>query len=188
MSKSAFIGIALAVALVTGCNNSADKATNAANDATAAVTPREDIRLSAPEQEFVQAAIKGNQMEVDLAEMAEGKSENKAVDEYAGQLERDHSNVLDELRRIADKADIKMTDEPAAEKASMTNQLDALKGTAFDREYVTMMIEAHKKNIAKFESMESTATGELKTLIANTLPVMREHLAKAEALMGQVGK
>ena len=186
MSKSAFFGMALAVALVAGCNNSADKATNAANDAAAAATPRSDIAMSAPEQEFVQAAIKGNQMEVDLAEIAEGKSENKAVDEYAGQLEKDHSDVLDELRRLADKADIKMNDEPAAEKASMTNQLEALKGTAFDREYVSMMVEAHKKNIAKFESMQANATGELKTLIEKTLPVMREHLSKGEALMASI--
>jgi putative membrane protein len=186
MSKSAFFGFALAVALATGCNNAADKSTNAANDAAAAATPRVDITLSAPEQEFVKAAIKGNQMEVDLAEMAEGRSENKAVDEFAGQLEKDHSDALDELRRIADKADIKMTDEPAAEKASMTNQLEAAKGTAFDREYVTMMVEAHKKNIAKFESMQSTATGELKAFIDKILPVMREHLTKAEALMASV--
>lgn len=188
MSKSAFFGIALAVALAAGCNNAADKATNAANDAAAVATPRADITLSAPEQEFVKAAIKGNQMEVDLAEMAEGKSENKAVDEFAGQLERDHSDVLDELRRLADKADIRMDDAPAAEKASMTNQLEAAKGVAFDREYVSMMVDAHKKNIAKFESMQSTATGELKALIDKTLPVMREHLSKAEALMAQVRK
>ena len=188
MSKCVFIGMALAVALSGACNNAADRATNAANDAAATATPREDIRLSAPEQEFVQAAIKGNQMEVDLAEMAEGRSENKAVDEFAEHLERDHSNALDELRRLADKADIKMTDEPAAEKASMTNQLEAAKGNAFDREYVSMMVDAHKKNIAKFESMQSTATGELKAFIDKTLPVMREHLQKAEALLPQVSR
>jgi putative membrane protein len=188
MSKSAFIAVALALSLGTACNNAADRATNAANDAAAAATPREDIRMSAPEQEFVQAAIKGNQMEVDLAEIAEGRSQNKAVDEFAEQLERDHSNVLDELRRLADKADIRLTDEPAAEKASMTNQLEAAKGPAFDREYVSMMVDAHKKNIAKFESMQSTATGELKALIDKTLPVMREHLRMAEALVPQVGK
>jgi putative membrane protein len=183
MQKFALIGLAFAVALSTACNNAADRSTNAANDAAAAATPREDIRMSAPEQEFVKGAIKGNQMEVDLAEIAQGKSETRAVDEYADQLERDHSNVLDELRRLADKADIKMTDEPAAEKASLENKLETLKGTAFDREYLSQMIEAHKKNIAKFESMQSTATGELKALIDKTLPVMREHLQKAETLM-----
>jgi putative membrane protein len=186
MSKFAFIGMAFAVALSTACNNAADRSTNAANDATAAVTPREDITMSAPEQEFVKAAIKGNQMEVDLAEMVEGKSENKAIDEYAGQLEKDHSNVLDELRRLADKADIKMTDEPAAEKASLESKLESLNGPTLDRAYLSEMIDAHKTNIAKFESMQSTATGELKALIDKTLPVMREHLSKAEALMASM--
>jgi hypothetical protein len=31
--------------------------------------------------------------------------------------------------------------------------------------------------------MQTTATGDLKALIDKTLPVMREHLQKAEALM-----
>jgi putative membrane protein len=101
-------------------------------------------------------------------------------------LEKDHSNALDELRRIADKADIKMTDDPPAEKASLTSKLDTLKGSAFDREYVTTMIEAHKKNIANTEAMQPNATGELKAFIDKMLPVMREHLAKAEALGAQL--
>ena len=182
MSKSAFFAVAIVVAMGTACNNASDRATNAANDAAAAATPRDEIKLSSAESEFVQKAVKGNQMEVDLAEMAQGKAENQAVDDFASQLEKDHSDVLDELRRIADKADLKMTDEPHAEKASMTNKLDALKGAAFDREYVSAMIEKHKASIAEFEKMQSTATGELKAFIDKTLPVMREHLQKAETL------
>jgi putative membrane protein len=186
MPRSAVLGLALAVALATACSD--NNPSNAAHDAGAAVTPREDIRLSAEDQTFVMNAAKGNQMEADLAEMAKGKADNDAVEDFAQQLERDHNSVLEDLRRIADKADIKLDDQPPVEKASMTSKLDAATGPAFDREYVSMMVEAHKKNIATFEQKQMNATGEVKALIDKALPVMREHLQKAEALMAQLGK
>jgi putative membrane protein len=180
MSKGLYLGIALVATLGAACNRDA---ANAPHDAAAAVTPRDDIRLSPAEEEFVKNAVKGNKMEVELAEMAKGKAENDAVEDYAQQLEKDHEGVLEELRRIADKADITIDEAPPAEKASLDNKFDTLKGTAFDHEYVSTMVEAHKTNIAKFEQMQTTATGDLKALIDKTLPVMREHLQKAEALM-----
>jgi putative membrane protein len=179
MSKSVFMGLALVATLGTACNRDA---ANAPHDAAAAMTPRDDVRFSPAEQEFVQKAVKGNKMEAEVAEMAKAKAESDAVEDFAQQLERDHEKVLEELRRLADKGDIKIDEEPPAEKASLTNKLDAVNGAAFDREYVRIMINKHKNGIADFEAMQSTATGELKALIDKTLPVMREHLQKAEAL------
>jgi putative membrane protein len=180
MSKALYLGIALVATLGAACNRDA---ANAPHDAAAAVTPRVDIRLSPAEEEFVKNAVKGNKMEAELAEMAKGKTENDAVEDFAQQLERDHEGALEELRRIADKADITIDEAPPAEKASLDNKLDALKGAAFDREYVSTMVDAHKTNIAKFEQMQTAATGDLKAFIDKTLPAMREHLQKAEALM-----
>ena len=185
MSKALYLGMAVVAMLGGACNRNA---ANAPHDATAAVTPRADIRLSPAEEEFVKNAVKGNKTEADLAEMAKDKATNEAVKDFAQQLERDHEGALEELRRIADKADITIDEAPTAEKASLDNKLDALKGPAFDREYVSTMVEAHKTNIAKFEEMQNTATGDLKAFIDKTLPVMREHLQKAEALMTQTGK
>jgi putative membrane protein len=183
MSKSVLMGIAVVAMLGSACNRDA---ANAPHDAAAAATPRNDVRFSVPEQEFVQKAVKGNKMEAELAEMAKGKATNNDVENFAQMLERDHEQALEDLRRIADKGDIKIDEAPPVEKASMDSKLDAASGAAFDREYIVMMVEAHKKNIAGTEQMQPNATGELKEFIDKMLPVMREHLAKAEALAAQL--
>ena len=183
MSKSVLLGVALIASLGAACNRDA---ANAPHDAAAAATPRDDIRISAAEQEFVKKAVKGNKMEAELAEMAKGKAENNDVENFAQQLERDHEKALEDLRRIADKADITVDEEPPAEKASMDTKLHAATGAAFDREYVSMMVDAHKKSIAASEEMQRSATGDVKAFLDGMLPVMREHLTKAEALMAQM--
>jgi putative membrane protein len=185
MSKSVLMGVAVVAMLGSACNRDA---ANAPHDAAAAATPRNDVRFSAAEQEFVQKAVKGNKMEAELAEMAKGKASNDAVEDFAQMLERDHEKALEELRAIADKGDIKIDEAPPVEKASMDSKLHAATGAAFDREYIVMMVDAHKKNIASTEQMQATATGELKEFIDEMLPVMREHLAKAESLAASVAK
>src|ERR687892_1286125 len=105
MSKSVLMSIAVVAMLGSACNRDA---ANAPHDAAAAATPRNDVRFSAAEQEFVQKAVKGNKMESELAEMAKGKAENDAVEDFAQMLERDHEKALEELRAIADKGDIKI--------------------------------------------------------------------------------
>jgi putative membrane protein len=193
MSRSFFVVFALIAVLGTACNRDADRATGTTPGeggglSGAANPPTGEVRLSASEQEFVQKAAKSNQMEVDIANMADDKAANSNVKDYAEQLERDHSDVLDDLRRIANRADVNLDTTPPVEKASMDNKLNAASGRAFDREYISMMIENHKKGIADFERMQSTATGELKAFIDKTLPVMREHLQKAETLSAEVSR
>jgi putative membrane protein len=177
--------------LGVGCNRDTGRQTSAPGEgggaAGAANPPSADVRLSAADQAFVQKVAKGNEAEIEMAKMAEDKAQNREVKDYASMLERDHSAALDNLRDLAQKANVTLDTAPPAEKASMSNKLDAASGTQFDREYINTMIEEHRNNIAEFERMQSSATGELKAFIDKTLPTMREHLAKAEQLMKGVG-
>ncbi|HEX9407733.1 MAG TPA: DUF4142 domain-containing protein [Thermoanaerobaculia bacterium] len=138
--------------------------------------------MSAAQQQFIQKAAQGNEKEVDLAKMAQDKAQDSQLKDYAKQLEQDHSDALDDLKRIANKANITIDTTPAAEKASNSDRLNAATGRNFDRAYINMMIDDHQKDIAEFEREQENATGDLKEFIDKTLPVMREHLQKAEDL------
>jgi putative membrane protein len=191
MMRSCFIGIALVAMLGVGCDRDQSRQSSAPGEgggATGAANPPSaDVRLSAADQAFVQKAAKGNEAEIEMAKMAEDKAQSRDIKDYASMLERDHSDALDNLRDLAQKANVTLDTAPPAENASMSTKLNAASGTQFDREYITTMIEEHRKNIAEFERMQGSATGELKAFIDKTLPTMREHLAKAEQLMKEVG-
>jgi putative membrane protein len=195
--RSCFIGIALIATLGVACNRDQSRSNVGGQHGSApgegggasgaATPPSTDVRLSAADQAFVQKAAKGNEAEIEMAKMAEDKAQNREIKDYASMLERDHSDALENLRDLAQKANVTLDTAPPAEKASMSNKLNAASGTQFDREYINTMVEEHRKNIAEFERMQGSATGELKAFIDNTLPTMREHLAKAEQLMKEVG-
>jgi putative membrane protein len=205
--SSCIAGIALVTIFGVACNNApqgrsriagqhgsapgegggASGAAHPPSESAAPAANGADTRLSAAEQAFVQKATKGNEAEVDLAKMAQDKAQKNEVKDYARLLERDHSNAIDELHDIARKGNVTLDSTPPAEKASLTDKLNAARGAQFDREYVSMMIDDHHKDIAEFERMQGGATGELKAFIDKTLPAMREHLAKAEELMKGIG-
>jgi putative membrane protein len=198
MVRSCLIGIALIATLGVACNrDNADRQssapgegggrTGAANPPSTAANTTE-ARWTAEEQQFVQRVAQSNQFEVELAKMAQDKAQSFEVKEYARQLEQDHSEALDDVKRVANRASITLEEPPAAEKASLQDKLASATGRAFDRAYIQEMIEAHTKNIAEFERQQKTATGELKEFIDKTLPVMREHLQEAEPLQTTIAE
>ena len=198
MLKFSFVGLALVALLSGACSNdrNADRTTSAPGEgggATGAQRPSgspnaiAETRLSDSAQQFLQEAVQGNQLEVDLAKLGQDRAQNDLVKDYAEQLERDHSQALDELRGLANRANVQLEREDDAQRASATNKLGNATGRQFDSQYVSLMIDDHRKDIAEFEKQQSTATGELKAFIDKTLPVLREHLQKAEDLQRQLG-
>lgn len=205
MRTLCFAGVALVTVLsVAGCdtdNRRAGSAPGEGGGASGAANPPNpgspgtgagsvarsgDAQLTAQQQTFVRQAAQANQMEVELAKMAQDKAQNQQVKEFAEQLEQDHSQALEELRRIGNQANLDLDTTPAAEKASM-DAMQKASGRAFDPQFVEHMIDEHKKDISAFERQQDSATGELRAFIQKTLPVMRQHLQRAESLRKEVG-
>jgi putative membrane protein len=146
-----------------------------------------DVRLTETERTFVQKAAQANQMEVDMAKMGQDKAQNEQVKDFARQLEQDHSEALDELRGVASRASLELDKPDDAQRASLNDKLGNVSGRLFDGAFIREMIDDHRKDITEFETQQNTATGELKAFIDKTLPVMREHLQKAEDLQKRLG-
>jgi putative membrane protein len=152
-----------------------------------AATANADLRLTEADQAFVQQAAQSNEMEVDMAKMGQDKAQNEQVKEFARQLEEDHSEALDVLRTVASRANLELEKQDDAARASMNNKMGNVTGPQFDTQFVSEMIDKHRQGIADFERQQNTATGELKSFIDKTLPVMRGHLQRAEELEKQLG-
>lgn len=181
MLRSCIVGIGLMATLGVACERKPEDET--ANR----TTPAAAEELTAADREFMQKAAKSNEREVELARMAQDRAQNVKVRDYAEQLEGDHSGALDDLRELARERSVTLETAPPAEKASMTDRLNAAGTRQFDRAYLELMVENHQKGIGEFERMQSTAKGELKEFIDEKLPVMREHLQKAEELLKDLG-
>ena len=135
-----------------------------------------------------QAAIIGK-AEIELGQMAEQKSQNKDVKDFAQRMVKDHKAADAKLKKIAGKATLNLPDTLDAEHQAVMQKLSGLKGEAFDKEYVKAMATGHDKAVALFEpaSQGSQMPSELKEFAASTLPTLKEHEAMAHSLHEKAG-
>lgn len=142
-----------------------------------------------PDEGFVREAASGGKMEVELGRYASKHAADPQVVRFGQRMVADHGKVNAELERIAKRESIVLPREQAVEEDPLVKKLTALKGAAFDREYMKAMVEDHEEDVAKFrEKAESAVAPEVKAFAQKTLPTLEEHLKAAKDIAERLEK
>jgi putative membrane protein len=98
----------------------------------------------------------------------------QAANEPAGAADKSEQSTRPEALALADDSNLR--------------ELSSKTGGDFDQAYVMMMIDDHEKAIAMFEQQRnaSTADGDLRDFVDDTLSTLRKHLSKAKDLQETV--
>jgi putative membrane protein len=200
---SSVLAMALLTGMVYSCgnNDSADTATtsttettttNTAGDTsgmgtgtnTTAATPAMNATpLNREDSMFVMEAAMGGMMEVESSRMAQNMATNPRVKAFAEMMIRDHSNANTELKSLASAKGMMLPDSMPKKMQDHMAEMQKMKGSAFDKHYVSMMRNDHKKDISKFEkAANSAADADLKNWAAKTLPTLKMHRDSVDAL------
>jgi putative membrane protein len=131
-----------------------------------------------------------NQMEVQEARLAQEHAQSAGVKELARTLERDHSMSLEKVRALQHQIG---ESSPAARKEALEQSPDkntdlaGRTGAEFDEAFLARQKTLHEENIEAFENQFSSAAqnAEVRTLVQQTLPTLRQHLSMIERLQGQ---
>jgi putative membrane protein len=190
--------ICLLAATVWSCNNSSestansDSTTNASSADTSGnmatnngstSTTTNNTPLNKEDSAFVMEAAQGGMMEVQAGKVAQQNAQNQRVKDFGGMMVTDHSKANDELKSLVSGRGINLPDSMPASKKKEVDALNKMQGSAFDKHYVSMMVEDHQKDVAKFKKESTTANDpQLKTWVTNTLPVLQKHLDSIQAI------
>jgi putative membrane protein len=145
------------------------------------------------QKNVVDHMIVGDSLEVEAAQLAMTRTQNAAVKDFANMLITDHKSHLDNLRKLAGKSDIgreaNSADQGAVADATALAQLQSMSAdSGFDKAFVTSQIENHQREIAALKTLRSAAKDDdLQKDIDATLPVLDRHLARAQAVVAQLG-
>jgi putative membrane protein len=127
--------------------------------------------------DFVADAATGGMMEVELGNIAQQKATNPQVKYFGKMMVDDHTKINDNLKNIASKNNI---DLPASISGNQRKEIDKLNkksGAEFDKAYINLMVQDHKKNIDEFKiAMDKVSYPDIKNFITNTLPILQKHL------------
>lgn len=149
----------------------------------AATTPA-DV---AADMDFLLRAWRGNVEELAAARLALKRSRDTRVREFARDLVRDHSAANLEFQRLAALRGLGVPKSVHGRDATRDFRLQGLRGAAFDRQFVNAVgIQAHRDAIELFRQEAQHGRDQAMARFASDrLPLLRKHLARAEALQSQ---
>jgi putative membrane protein len=138
------------------------------------------------DEDFVKDVAKANAAELHLLALAQKKATSKEIKINAKRMEADHKKMDDEVNAYAAKHGISVN----IDNNDVDNTLDNnATGADWDRNWVNKMVDDHEKILNKFEDFQDDATdAELKTMITNTLPTLRNHLQMAKDMQTKMAK
>ncbi len=130
----------------------------------------------------------GGMMEVDLGKLAAQKSSNPSVQQFGQRMVTDHGKAGEKLKEIVTKNGGTLPAEISSSQQKAIDKLSKLSGEDFDKEYVSMMVKDHKKDLKEFQHAAKHAENtDLKEFAESTAHVIQEHLTMIEGIQKQLG-
>jgi putative membrane protein len=138
---------------------------------------------NAAQIEFLVEALRSSLGEIRMGELATEQSYDQRVRDYGAKLKVDHTAHARELERLLEPLGVTIPTEPSAEALSHVAALGRLSGQEFDAAFVQMMIWTHTDAIERYGAQtHANPDRSLHDFASQSLPLLREHLAAAEAL------
>ena len=126
---------------------------------------------------FAVATANGGMAEVVLGKLAQEKAMNPKVKDFGAMMVKDHSKANEELKALAKTKGIMLPVAIDKEDQKVKDELSAKSGAAFDKAYVSDMIDDHKADIKEFEKASKNCKDEdLRAFAVKALPMLKMHL------------
>jgi putative membrane protein len=165
------------------CNNNSSS-DNHQDTVDSAKSVNKEVKAVQPDaSNFAVAAANGGMMEVELGKIAEDHASNPRVKAFGAMMVKDHSEANATLKGIAGTLNIALPDSVSDDARKEIDKLKMKKGKDFDKEYVSMMVDDHKKDIAEFKKCaDNCSDSTIKSFASSTLPVLEKHLDSIQAI------
>lgn len=154
---------------------------------------QESPKLS--DAEVASVAVIANQIDIDQARLAQERSENEAVLQFAQTMINDHEAVIKQATDLVQKLGVtpqenavgKQLQDDAAKTAKM---LKTKSGAAFDKAYVDNEVAYHQAVISAVQDLliPESENEELRGLLESIVPALQAHLEHAQMLQNQLNE
>jgi putative membrane protein len=143
-------------------------------------------KLSKADQRFVDKAASGGLAEVQEAQLAEQKSQDQKVKDFAQKMITDHTANNQQLATLAQQKGITVPTTLDAKDQKELDKLSKLDGSKFDKMYLKGQVRGHETMLKLMNTeAKSGSDADLKAFAAQTAPVVQSHLdmAKSDSTM-----
>lgn len=182
-----FTTILLAACVASAALDAAAQTRGTAPDqsiVTAEASPRAPTdRANSKSTEFLLDALRASLTEARMGKLAAQQSYDQKVRDFGTKLESDHTAHAAEIERLLEPLQVTIPTEPSAEGLSQLAALTRLSGEQFDAAFVQAAIWMHTDAIEQYGAQtHANPDRTLHEFAERSLPMLRDHLAMAEAL------
>jgi putative membrane protein len=143
--------------------------------------------LTEKDAQFIAAQLENNMAEVLMAQRALEYSRNPSVRGYAQKIITDHNYAQSTLEPIASMHHIQTPTTLSDPHREMLDRLTRVSGPAFDREYVSSMVNEHALVITEFNTeLPVVVDAHVSAWTQNTRPMLLQHHEIAQQLLASL--
>jgi putative membrane protein len=134
-------------------------------------------------QDFVTEAAQSDMFEIESSKLAQQKSQDSAIKDFAQQMITDHTKSSQELKSHATSAELQVPAAMGSANQSELTKLQGLNGPDFDKRYASDQLSGHKSAVSLFQRYgKGGDNNDLKTWAVGLLPTLQHHLDMAQDL------
>src|SRR5690242_18582878 len=134
-------------------------------------------------KDFTKEAAAGGLFEVEMGNIAQRNGSSKAVKDFGKMMVDDHTQLNQDLQALAGRKNVLLPSGITDDQKDDTTKLSKEKGSEFDKDYMSMMVKDHEKDIDAFKkAADKIKDQDYKDLITKALPVLQKHLDAAKAI------
>jgi len=137
---------------------------------------------------FYRNIAQGGMAEVDLGKLAEQKSTDPKVKDFAEMMVKDHSAANEKLESLASAKHIALPRTLDTSHEATKTRLEGMSGNNFDKSYVESQLKAHEKTVSLLEKeISSGQDADAKAFAQSVLPTVQHHLQAVRNLASEEG-
>ena len=184
------LGVAVAFAQATPSPQVTDKKTDphgqGAHSADHGMSTNKGagLMVGKDDHDFLLKVAQENTAEIEAARLAQEKASSSEVKEFARKLEQDHQKTSEQLKVLAQQKNVELPSD-MGKHAQAVEKIRGLSGDKFDKEFMKMQVNHHKKDVGAFQKQtERSMDSDVKAFASTTLPTLQQHLQEAQQLQG----
>jgi putative membrane protein len=147
------------------------------------------------DDEIASVAVVANKNDIGFAQIAEKKSKNADILQFAKTMANDHQSVIDQAVALVTKLKVTPRDNAVSRKMAADGKktekmLNAKSAAEFDKAYIDNEVAYHKAVISAVETVliPQARNTELKSLLQAVIPTFKAHLEHAEMVQRKFAK
>jgi len=174
--------IALAACALQACKSgknsgSGTDSSSTTTDTTTKTATATTTTVDSSSVKFANKAGMGGMAEIQLSKLAQQKSTNKKIKDFADMMVTDHTKAADTLSAIAKAKNITLPASLDADHQKKYDDLSKMSGADFDKGYVKIMVSDHQDAVNLFQDEAKNGTDpQLKAFAGKVEPIIQMHL------------